>query len=75
MTNDNVLFRVSELETLAFNDTLNAYHVEKLGQAMGLHYITPVSLLSHEIFHKWELNQKLYINIKYDLSDLCDDNC
>ena len=39
---------------------------------MSALYITPDSLLSHEVLHKWELDQKMYINTKYDVTDLCD---
>lgn len=68
----DVIFRVAELETVTFSDTLNSYEIDKLGQAMSALYITPDSLLSHEVLHKWELDQKMYINTKYDVTDLCD---
>ena len=67
----DVIFRVAELETVTFSDT-NSYEIDKLGQAMSALYITPDSLLSHEVLHKWELDQKMYINTKYDVTDLCD---
>lgn len=68
----DVIFRVAELETVTFSDTLNSYEIDKLGQAMAALYITPDSLLSHEVLHKWELDHKMYINTKYDVTDLCD---
>lgn len=67
----DVIFRVAELETVTFSDT-NSYEIDKLGQAMSALYISPDSLLSHEVLHKWELDQKMYINTKYDVTDLCD---
>jgi len=68
----DVLFRVAELETLGFNDTLNSYEVEKLGQAQAALHIAPHNLLSYEVVHKWEVDHKVFINTKHDLSDLCD---
>ena len=68
----DVIFRVAELETVTFSDSLNSYEIDKLGQALSALYITPDSLLSHEALHKWELDQKMYINTKYDVTDLCD---
>ena len=68
---NDLLFRVAELETLGFNNTLNSFEVDKLGQAKSVVYIAPHNLLNHEIVHKWEVN-KVFVNTKYDLSDLCD---
>lgn len=55
----DLLFRVAELETLGFNNTLNSFEVDKLGQAKSVVYIAPHNLLNHEIVHKWEVNNKL----------------
>ena len=57
---------------LGFKPNVKPYYIHKLGQAMAALYITPDSLLSHEVLHKWELDQKMYINTKYDVTDLCD---
>ena len=51
----DLLFRVAELETLGFNNTLNSFEVDKLGQAKSVVYIAPHNLLNH----KWEVNNKL----------------
>lgn len=68
----DVLFRVAELETIRVNHSLNSYKVEKLGQAQSALNIAPRSLLTHEVVHKWQVDHKLFINTKHDLSDLCD---
>lgn len=68
----DLLFRVSELETGAFNDALNSYEVEKVGEALASLNVTPGSLLNHEVLHKWKLGDRLFINTKNDLADLCE---
>lgn len=40
----DVLFRVAELETLGFNNTLNSFETEKLSQAKLVLYIAPHKL-------------------------------
>ena len=68
----DVIFRVTELETVTLSDSLNSYEIDKLEQAMAALYIIPDSPLSHEVLRKWELDHKMYINTKYDVTDLCD---
>ena len=46
---NDLLFRVAELETLGFNNTLNSFEVDKLGQAKSVVYIAPHNLLNHEM--------------------------
>ena len=61
----DVLFRVAELETLGFNHTLNSFEVDKLGHARSALYIAPHNLLTHEIVHKCEVDNKVFINTKH----------
>lgn len=68
----DLLFRVAELETLGFSNTINSFEVEKLGQAKSVVFVAPHILLNHEIVHKFEVNNKVFVNTKYDLSDWCD---
>ena len=62
--------KVAELETLGFNNTLNSFEVDKLGQAKSLLYIAPHNLLDHEILHKWEFNSNTFASVTLHILQL-----
>ena len=65
-----VLFRVSMLETVDFNEHLNAYRVEESSQASGLDLVLYNHLLSHEVMHIFNYDGGKYVSPKSYLGDL-----
>ena len=65
-----VVFRVSILETLNFNEHLNAYRVQQSPQAAGLDLVSQDQLLSHEVMHIFHFDGDQYISPKTSLTDL-----
>lgn len=65
-----LLFRVSMLETVDFNEHLNAYRVQEPVLAAGLDLVVQDQLLSHEVLHIYNFDGDQYISPKTYLSDI-----
>lgn len=65
-----LLFRVSMLETVNFNEHLNAYRVQEPVLAAGLDLVVQDQLLSHEVLHIYNFDGDQYISPKTYLSDI-----
>ena len=69
-----IVFRVSILETVDFNEHLNAYRVEESSQASGLDLVLHNHLLSHEVMHIFKYDGGKYVSPKTYLGDLLNEN-
>ena len=72
LADDIVIFSYLPLKTVSFNSNLMSYEVEECMLAMAMDFCLYDRLLDFNVYSSQDLNGKLYVPLKYDLTDIID---